>query len=336
MLVSPTTEPDDPEELRTSLEGLVLGTPPRYDRDSFERASGIPIDRARRYWRALGFSDAGPGEAPYSDSDVTALQRAIDLVEDGGIDERYVLALTRALGNTMARLADWQVDIAVDRLQAEGRPLLADRTEKRLAASLPDLEHMLVHAWRRHLLAALERALEVGGDAGPRSDGVATEPLTVGFADLVGFTAITRRLDEDELGALVEEFESWAAETVITMGGRLVKTLGDEVLFAAPTVSVGVEAALQLAEGLPEPFPRIRVGVATGPIVHRMGDLFGTPVNLASRLTTFAAPGSVWADAATAAAAADLRGVQATPTAARSVRGLGLIEPWVLSRISVG
>ncbi len=332
--MSQTTEPRDPEALRSTLEGLVLGAPARYDQDGFERASGIPIDRARRYWRALGFSDAEPGEAPYSDTDISALQRAIDLVEVGEIEERYVLALTRALGNTMARLADWQVDIAVDRLQAEGRPLLVDRAQQRLATSLPDLEHMLVHAWRRHLWAALERALEVGGDGSSSSDGAATELLTVGFADLVGFTAITRRLDEDELGELVEEFEAWAAETVITMGGRLVKTLGDEVLFAAPSVAVGVEAALRLATGLPEPFPRIRVGVATGPIVHRMGDLFGTPVNLASRLTTFAAPGSVWADAATAAAAAELDGVGATPTAARSVRGLGLIEPWVLSRIT--
>ena len=88
--------------------------------------------RARRYWRALGFSDAEPGEAPYTDTDVVALQCAVDLVEHGGIEERYVLALTRAMGQTMARLADWQVDIAVDRLQSEGRPLDAERARARL------------------------------------------------------------------------------------------------------------------------------------------------------------------------------------------------------------
>ena len=106
----------------------------------------------------------------------------------------------------MARLADWQVDIAVDRLQSEGRPLDAERARARLAASLPDLEHLLTHAWRRHLLAAVGRVLDA------EQDGLAARRAsTVGFADLVDFTGLARRLDEDELGALVERFEGWAA-----------------------------------------------------------------------------------------------------------------------------
>jgi adenylate cyclase len=214
--VSPTT--DEPAadggaaELRQAIEEIVLGAEPRYDQDAFEAVSGVDIVRARRYWRALGFSDAEPGEAPYTDTDVVALQRAVDLVEHGGIEERYVLALTRAMGQTMARLADWQVDIAVDRLQSEGRPLEAGRTRARLEASLPDLEHLLTHAWRRHLLAAVGRVLDAD------QDGLAAVGLTVGFADLVDFTGLARRLDEDELGALVERFEGWAAELVIALG----------------------------------------------------------------------------------------------------------------------
>ena len=286
--------------------------------------------RARRYWRALGFSDAEPGEAPYTDTDVVALQRAVDLVEHGGIEERYVLALTRAMGQTMARLADWQVDIAVDRLQSEGRPLEAGRTRARLEASLPDLEHLLTHAWRRHLLAAVGRVLDAD------QDGLAAVGLTVGFADLVDFTGVARRLDEDELGALVERFEGWAAELVIALGGRLVKTLGDEVLFASIEPEVAVEAALLLAAGLGDGFPPVRVGLASGRVLHRMGDLFGTPVNLASRLTAFAHPGTVLADAATAAAGGVLPGVSATPLTARSVRGLGVVEPWLLARTPDG
>ncbi len=109
----------------------------------------------------------------------------------------------------------------------------------------------------------------------------------------MGFTGLTRRLDEDELGSLVEGFEAWAAGSVIALGGRLVKTMGDEVLFAALEPEVGIEAALLLAAGWGRDQPPVRVGLATGRVVHRMGDVFGTPVNLASRLTAFARPGSV-------------------------------------------
>jgi adenylate cyclase len=326
-----------PEDLRAQIEALVLGAAPVYDQATFVEASGVELTRARRYWRALGFSDAEPDEAPYTDTDISALQRAISLVDEGGIEEKYVLALTRALGHTMARLADWEVDIAVDRLHEEGRDLEDIRARNRLEQIMPDLEHMLVHAWRRHLLAAVGRVLDA------QEDGLATVTLTVGFADLVGFTGLSRRLDEDALGALVERFERWASELVISMGGRLVKTLGDEVLFATEEPDVGVRAALGLAAGMAEDsgggaeqgrasdVPPVRVGVATGRVIHRMGDLFGTPVNLASRLTTFAVPGSVLADGATAGAAADLPGVRATPLMPRPVRGLGIVEPWLLA-----
>ena len=341
---STTTEDREPgaapteDDLASAIESLVLGSPAVLDESGFVDATGIDVDRARRYWRALGFSDAEPGETPYSDSDVAALGHALDLV-DGGIDERYVLALVRALGHTMARLADWEVDIAVDRLHEEGRELRGERALALLERVLPDLEQMLVHAWRRHLLAAVERVLD------SQAEGLASVTLTVGFVDLVGFTELTRRLDEDSLGGLVEQFEHWAAELVISLGGRLVKTIGDEVLFAAEEPEAGIRAALALAAGRSEgltsgsldhplevdgPVP-VRVGLATGRVIHRMGDLFGTPVNLASRLTTFAVPGSVLCDSRTASAAAGVEGVTATPLNPRPVRGLGIVEPWLLS-----
>ncbi len=69
------------------------------------------------------------------------MKHALDLVDNGGIEEKYVLAVTRALGQTMSRLADWEVDIAVDRLLVEGRPIDPVRTRARLESSLPDLEH---------------------------------------------------------------------------------------------------------------------------------------------------------------------------------------------------
>ena len=166
--MSPTTEEPAADggaaELRLAIEESSSAPSRATTRTASRRPRASTSSRARRYWRALGFADAEPGEAPYTDTDVAALQRAVDLVEHGGIDEQYVLALTRAMGQTMARLADWQVDIAVDRLQSEGRPLEAGRGPGRLEASLPDLEHLLTHAWRRHLLAAVGRVLDAEQD----------------------------------------------------------------------------------------------------------------------------------------------------------------------------
>ncbi|GDY76620.1 hypothetical protein SAV31267_061050 [Streptomyces avermitilis] len=117
--------------------------------------------------------------------------------------------------------------------------------------------------------------------------------LAVGFADLVGFTRLTRRMEEEELGELVEAFETTAADLVAAHGGRLIKTLGDEVLYAADDAGVAAEIALRLIETMAndETMPELRVGIAFGTVTTRMGDVFGTTVNLASRLTSIA-PGT--------------------------------------------
>jgi adenylate cyclase len=163
---------------------------------------------------------------------------------------------------------------------------------------------------------------------------------SVGFADLVGFTRLSRRLSVRDLAALVERFEQVGADVVAAAGARLVKTLGDEVLFVADRPGAAAAASLALVEAFAadEAVPQLRVGVATGLVIGRMGDVFGTTVNLASRLTSMARPGGVLVDEATAqdlAGDARFRTVAAVP---RPVRGLGVVQPYVLRRVraSVG
>ncbi len=124
--------------------------------------------------------------------------------------------------------------------------------------------------------------------------------LAVGFADLVGFTRLTRRMEEEELGELVEAFETAAADLVAAHGGRLIKTLGDEVLYAADDAGIAAEIALRLIETMAndETMPELRVGIAFGTVTTRMGDVFGTTVNLASRLTSIAPRDAVLVDGA--------------------------------------
>ncbi len=321
------TDPDD-------LDALLLGAPRRYTREEVVELSGVPLERARRYWRALGFADTG-GARAFTDEDVAALRRIEALVDEGAVQPEMAVALVRALGHTTARLATWQVDLVLDQLSGgtglrEG--LSTEQAYATAARLLPELEALLVRSWRLQLAAAVERVLD---DDATLVDAV---HLTVGFADLVGFTRLSRRLEQRELAAVVERFEQVGADLVATAGARLVKTLGDEVLFVADQPAAAVQAGLDLQDGFEadEHIPELRIGLATGLVINRMGDIFGTTVNMASRLTSLARPGTVVLDRATAD---DLAGDERFSVAAlwpRPVRGLGLVEPFVVTRRSHG
>jgi adenylate cyclase len=325
-----TTSPPGPDD----LDELLLGARRRHTREEVSDLAGVPLERARRYWRALGFADTG-GAAAFTDADVEALRGVIDLVESGAVSELTAIALVRAVGHSTARLATWQVDVVMEELSGgtglRGRLGTAEayRTAERL---IPELQRLLVHVWRIQLAAAVDRVVS---DDDTLVDAI---HLTVGFADLVGFTRLSRRLDQRELAAVVERFERVAADVVAASGARLVKTLGDEVMFVAETPEAAAAAALALQDAFADDpdVPELRVGLATGLVIGRMGDVFGTTVNLASRLTSLARPGSVLVDPATAA---DVEGDPRFTTSAlwpRPVRGLGLVEPHQLSAASTG
>lgn len=282
-------------------------------------AAGVSLEEARRLWRALGFPDAG-GDAAFTEEDRRALELVATVVAEGGIDLDTVVRLTRALGRTMSRLAEWQVSALAGHSDLTG---LGETVA-------PAFEQLLVYAWRRHLDAAAGRMQGMG--VGSEED-VLVATQTVVFADLVGFTALSNGMDEDELGMLVEGFESSCADLVAGRGGRVVKTLGDSVLFAADDAVVATEIALAIVEtvGAQPDLPDVRIGIATGPVVMRMGDVYGTPVNLASRLTAVARRNRVISDADTAEALPrDEFDTRVLP--ARPMRGFGDVEPIAVRR----
>jgi len=281
-------------------------------------AAGIPLADARRLWRALGFPDAGD-DAAFTDENMRALSLVVRLLTDDVVDLDTVLRLTRAFGRTMSRLADWQVST-----------LARSRDEQAAAMqSGAAFEQLLVYAWRRHVDAALARLDSHGAvDAEQLAAG-----QTVGFADLVGFTSLSNGLDDGALATLVEDFESRCGDLVTARGGRVVKTLGDSVLFVADDATVGTEIALAVVEtiGSDLDLPDVRVGIATGPVVMRLGDVYGAPVNLAARLTTVARRNRVIADRATVADLPD-DAYEARVLPARPMRGFGEVEPITLRR----
>jgi adenylate cyclase len=157
--------------------------------------------------------------------------------------------------------------------------------------------------------------------------------MTIGFADIIGFTELSNEVTQTRLGDLVELFESRCADVVATQRGRVIKTLGDAVLF----VNTDPIRAYDTAEGIINVvgrdgrMPDVRVGLASGSVVMRLGDVFGPPVNLASRLTAVARRNRVIVDQATAdLLPSDQFETRRLP--ARPVRGFGLIEPVAVRR----
>jgi adenylate cyclase len=237
-------------------------------------------------------------------------------------------------------LASWLVqgraDAAAAARAADPQSVPDARHAAQVARSVVELsdrlEPLVAYAWRRHLAAAVARLMADAEPVEHQAGGV----RSVGFADLVAFTRLVRRLTERELAALVQRFEALASDIVAAHGGRVIKTVGDEVLFAAAAPAAAAAIALDIADAMAEDplLPEVRSGLATGPVVMRLGDVFGTTVNRASRLTGIAHPGAVLVDDPTAAALASISGFELSVMRRRPLRGLGLVRPWRLRRAS--
>ena len=332
--------------LALRLEQLILGAPRRYTPFQAARTAGVSMDLASRFWRAMGFADIGQAKA-LTEADVLALRRLAGLVEAGLLSESMAIQVARSTGQTTARLADWQTDSFLEGLTEPPEPGMtrAEVAYPLVELLLPELEEFLIYVWRRQVAAATSRVVQSDDEE------VVDRRLAVGFADLVGFTRLTRRLEEEELGELVEAFETTAADQVAAYGGRLIKTLGDEVLFVADDPGTAAEIGIRLIETMTrdDSMPALRVGMAFGTVTTRMGDVFGTTVNLASRLTSIAPRDAVLVDGDFAealgeagdaplaeadvdASTAEKYRFALQPMWRRPVRGLGVVEPWLLSR----
>ena len=313
------------------IEAVLLGGARTYTRlDLAERAGTDPASTAR-IWRSMGLSVAADDEVVYTEADLVALRRTGQTVDDALIDERALLAMTRMIGQSFARLASWQGQLAVDVLTAHPDTLNTEDGIVEFATRvLGDLEHLQMYVWRRQLAAYIVRiASAAGGDASSSEHAAA-----VGFADISGFTRLTRQSTDDELVDLLEAFESAAADVVGAHGGRVVKTIGDEVLFAVDGPQAGAEIALGLLDACARDsrLPALRIGVAAGPVVSRLGDVFGSTVNIASRLTSLSRPGWILVDRIMADALADNPAYELRSRRPESVRGYHRLYHWRLQR----
>jgi adenylate cyclase len=272
------------------VERLVVAEPGIYTQDDIIARSGLGPD-ARRFWRALGFPDPEPDDRIFSAVDLEMLQMVDAMIRQELIERDGALQLARVIGTSMQRVAQAQIDAIDARLAAEG-PGAADAEQalRRAETLLPTMPRVLEYAWRRHMQGAVRRRVvrEHLAEDGPAS-------RAVGFADLVGFTTLSQELDDRELAEVVDRFETTAFDIVTSHGGRVVKMIGDEVMFEAADLAEAALLSLDLSDAFhqDESVTDIRVGLAHGPALAREGDLFGPTVNLAARLVGIAYAGAV-------------------------------------------
>ncbi|MBD3916412.1 adenylate/guanylate cyclase domain-containing protein [Nocardioides hwasunensis] len=315
------------------MAALLIGELPHLTRVQVAERAGVPLDVAVTLWHQLGFPHHSDDDVAFTEGDVAALRLTSELVGMGIWSPESQAALVRTWARSYARLAEWQTSLLAGLVSDVGEPATA-LTD--LAGDvLPRVEELQTYVWRRHLADAAQHLLE---DEGVLT--AAETQLSVCFVDIVGYTTHSRGLDGTELVAWVDGFEQDTAALVVDHGGQVIKTIGDEVLFTVADPAAAVTVAMALTargEDADDPFPAVRAGIAHGAVVRRLGDVFGTTVNAASRLTSAARPGSVLVDAgvheALAAHDADPGGAEAAGWRWHRVRrlpakGFTHLEAW--------
>ncbi|MFC4604025.1 adenylate/guanylate cyclase domain-containing protein [Rhodococcus kronopolitis] len=326
--------------IQAEIERNLLGGEIKYTRQQVAELSGIPLERAQRLWIAMGFAvDTDPDAPMFTDADVAALSSITSLVDRGIIDPDLEVSVTRALGQSFSRLAEWQLGLLnshiLERVERERTgdetvSVHAVATQAALVAEqmLPALQDLQSYVWRRHLASNAARFLDNRGEDSE------TRTLVIGFADMVGYTSLTRRLGVTELTRLLEYFESTVTNVISQGRGWVIKNVGDEVMFAVedPADAGRIALALQDAAHSTEELPDLRVGLARGTVLVRFGDAYGSVVNIAARLTSSARPGTVLVDADLADALTDVPGVELRSLRTLRVRGYNRLKAYALRR----
>ncbi|WP_083898463.1 adenylate/guanylate cyclase domain-containing protein [Nocardia vinacea] len=319
---------DNLQKIGDTVDAMILGGPRKYTADEVLSRSGIDRERAEPIWRAMGFAAPPDEERAFTDDDVEALRRAGKWRDIAGVDDAAIVAITRAITQSVSPLATWEAQLAVDNFLDEVTTSTSASALLTFSEQiLPLLEQTHAYMWRRQVAAYIARRIAVAQEDSSRPIGTA-----VGFADISGYTALTRGAGEYEIRRLLDAFESATTNAVGENSGRIVKMIGDAALFTADRPTVAADIALDLLAAWPDSEPPLRIGVASGPVVDRLGDIFGATVNIASRLTSVGAPGEALVDENMAQALGEYDGYRLEQRPPVTVRGYDRLDSWRLHR----
>jgi adenylate cyclase len=269
-----------------------------------ELARRIDVDdtEMERLWIAAGLPAADPDDPVAFDqtAELFTLIRAASEI----FGEDTSVQLLRTLGEMLARLADALVSAFVVAMgvpaSREDDSMLALAHVNAHAASLLGPFMVSIETLLRHHLELARRPF--AGDFAEGQPGYETRLLAIGFADLTDSTDLAARVPFGDLAVALSDFESAANDAVHREGGRVVKMIGDEVMFCAPDITAACAIGCRLVDAVASHsiLPPLRVGLAAGTVLVRYGDCFGPVVNLAARLVAQAEPGTVIAPASMA------------------------------------
>ncbi|MFC1230709.1 MULTISPECIES: adenylate/guanylate cyclase domain-containing protein [Streptomyces] len=355
--------PPGVDELRRAVEEVLLGGGRTWTRREITERAGVAPERTVQIWRALGFPVVDDDARVFTDADIEALRAGERLIGAGLITAQSEAMMARALGHHLSRLAEWQVHTLWAWMNRDSdAPPDGGELMDHATALLPEMELVQRHVWRRHLAAYAERMLAeaeekaiagpaqgpgpgkggregaVPGGPVPPGEGADIRDLAVGFTDMVGYTRMTRGLDSTELIRVLDRFESLTGDVVADGRGRVVKTIGDEVLFVGESASAAADIALELTARAEaeQMLPQVRTGLAHGAVLNRFGDVYGAVVNIAARLTAVARPGTVLADTAFADELTGMAAYELKVLRPVSVRGYSRLRPVLLRSAEPG
>jgi len=264
-----------------------------YTAQEVEERTSLPAGLMTQIRRLWGLPEADPQDRVFSDDEIEAA-RSTKLFLDAGFDQETIIETTRVLGEGMARLAATITGSFTETFMKPGdsEADVALRFAELAEQLTPALAPVLVAGLKAHLRDSVRRGmlgraeLEAGGIS-------AGQEIAVCFADLVGFTRLGGQVELRELGTVAGRLASLAA-SVTEPPVRLIKTIGDAAMFVSPDPGSLVKVALALVAAVEEAgLPSLRAGLAIGSALVRAGDYYGHSVNLASRVTGIARPGSV-------------------------------------------
>lgn len=308
-----------------AIERFAVPDPARYDLAEMVEMTGMPARQITLIWRSLGLTEPAPGVRIFTEVDAEMIGTVAGLMELGLIEPDVAAQMSRVIGWSLARVAAAMVDsIDVDPARRG-----ADDPELAVFAGtmLPTMTQVIEHVWRRHLQIAARRRIVRELDSGE------SQALrAVGFADMVGWTTLSQQVDEHTLAEVVGRFEEIAYDTVTSFDGRVVKMIGDEVMYVTDDPTEAVRIGLALAEeyAADEALSDVRVGIACGPVVEREADLYGPVVNLASRIVHIAFPGSVITSEDVRSAVGDDPTLAWKTLKPRRIKDIGRVPLWAV------
>jgi adenylate cyclase len=315
------------------FDRILVPSRKRYTRVEVAELTGVNLQTLIRLWRALGFPNVSDDERSFTDLDLEAVRLFQGMQALGATRTDTALQMARVIGSSMSRIAEAEL-VPGHLFSTDYDQVIAADTFASVAdVTIPAMARLLEFVWRRQVAAGIKRTMLM------RSRGVApgeSPVLAVGFADMVGFTLLSQHLTDPELAAVVRRFEELSHDIVTKLGGRVVKMIGDEVMFVVESVVDAARIGLDLADAYAddELLSDVRVGLAVGPVLQREGDYFGATVNLAHRIVNIGNPGTVLTSDEFRSALVDLAPDAFTmkPLRPRLLKDLGRVQLWWLGR----